>query len=1095
MRVTTVADMFDRVGWRQDLQRSDVQCSLDDAGVLYDPEDEIELYGGYFGSLHVSSTHQDSSSTSYGTCESDIEDSSEDHGFDEVASFQKFVKFVDQEWNKFEAHIQTASHPESCSCKNERDDQDDVLWAPGDEDDEEDTGDNEQEEGEESPNLLDIPCMSRAWHEIEDAMRDNIQDDGGYRLVTFGLSDEELGRRDLTVRSLEPHVLRTALYQTWEDKVPQFGTVEIHFVRPQPIAELQLQKAIILIAEIFVDDEHQEQKPVLTIVCDEHGKLIADPVPRYAVSPTFTRYARLMYRQSHICQPHGSRTCQFWIAGRHVADDNAVPFVTGSLFKLVIGALPNWIADATSWMPQFEVFLNHFNQHVQDDGTQASIHLHRLNGIISIPVMHSVVNNPSALWQVLSQSLELQSFVAQYTADGQVGLTIAPNQNSYHFVVADSHDQNHVLVVTRSCDEEGNIRPIGVQVLDENGLANIDSIHDHLAPLYGFDGEFEFQVHYVDNIVDHALSCEGAQVVLHTIHLPTEQIRARSRSPRRQSQHSEYSHTSGATSLLQIKHVVLRAQSLPVVSECKSSCEFVQRSEYMQKHPHQFEEPMTWHKVPVELESMPNSVVEVLSPISAIGLGHRVAIVVELISNDSLLDSVRVLSVAPRCNLNDICLQRHPNFKVCVSKRNGVLWSGRAADWCHGDVLTIYCGNGKCDWKDETLSQTQQTGQDCCELHTVFFEDTCAFERVDFVGSEHALKCGCCRGLCLFPVSLYWKNRKQQQKVWLASKCSQDDELSILLGVVKPDGSTVWEHKRASPGGLAKLVPHASNHSFSCDGVPCSSNSHYPTKNGEVIVCCVRSCRHVCGLDDERPHECDKDVTGHIATSSEAFGESLSPCPSDRWCARLDPWVQTGGNSSKVSNKKVTLSLEASLPIKQTDEGVILPGPSFPNHQVELKPLAEIFTPLPDGVKLKVSSAQAIWDKAQRSSPVVIELYIDGSAMDNGSGWAVVAVASDWSGKRSFLGCAAGQTEIDRSSENWIGLWKQDNIAAEISALVAAQVAALASTMPTIVRPDLQFSRHLVQATQTTVKIGPVVEVVHNLAVRGANRIWEVRAH
>lgn len=161
----------------------------------------------------------------------------------------------------------------------------------------------------------------------------------------------------------------------------------------------------------------------------------------------------------------------------------------------------------------------------------------------------------------------------------------------------------------------------------------------------------------------------------------------------------------------------------------------------------------------------------------------------------------------------------------------------------------------------------------------------------------------------------------------------------------------------------------------------------------------------------------------------------------------------------------------------------------------ETKHISDIFAPLPDGVKIKTSSALAIWGEAQCSSPAGVELYIDGSAMNNGSGWAVVAVAVDWKDNRSFVGCAAGQTEIDKGNENWIGVWNDDNIAAEVSALVAAQVAALVSSIPTVIRSDLQFSRHLVQATQTSTKIGPVVEVIDNLAAWGAHLIWEVRAH
>lgn len=153
------------------------------------------------------------------------------------------------------------SQESNWSCRNERDDHDD-LNIPFDDDQEDDEDEKyDQGDGEESPDLLDIPVMSRAWTGIEETMRANMQDDGGYQLVTFGLGVEELGRRDLTVQSLDPHVLRSALYATWEDCVPQFATLEIHLVMPQPLVELQIEKAVILIVEIFVDDDYQEQRP------------------------------------------------------------------------------------------------------------------------------------------------------------------------------------------------------------------------------------------------------------------------------------------------------------------------------------------------------------------------------------------------------------------------------------------------------------------------------------------------------------------------------------------------------------------------------------------------------------------------------------------------------------------------------------------------------------------------------------------------------------------------------------------------------------------------------------------------------------------
>ena len=237
------------------------------------------------------------------------------------------------------------------------------------------------------------------------------------------------------MRSLEPHALRSALYTLWEDCVPQFATIEVHLVMPQPLAELQLDKATVLLIEGFEDDEMQERKPVLSIVCDDGDALIDEPKPTFAVSPTYFKYARLMFRHSHVCRPHGGRNCQMWIAGRHVEEEAPIPFVSGSLVKLTIGLPDLAVIQAMTWMPQFEVFQNHFNQHAQDDDTPASIVVHGESNTFIIPVLHSVVNSPSQLWEVIAQALQSRDFVVQYTSNGQVGLSVTPNQNSFHFCV------------------------------------------------------------------------------------------------------------------------------------------------------------------------------------------------------------------------------------------------------------------------------------------------------------------------------------------------------------------------------------------------------------------------------------------------------------------------------------------------------------------------------------------------------------------------------------------------------------------------------------------------------------------------------------
>ena len=924
MRVSTVADIFHRVGWRQDLLRSDVRCSLDDAGILYDPEDEVELYGGYFGTLHVASIDRDSSSTSYGSCDSDFEDM-EVHGFDEVASFQTFARFVDREWQKFERKSEHGFSMKNWSCKNERENQDDQLPIPGEAEEEEDEGDFEQDE--ESPELLDIPVMSRAWNEIEDTIRANSQGETGYPLVTFGLGAEALGRRDITVRSLEPHALRSALYSLWEDCVPQFATIEVHLVMPQPLAELKLDKATVWIMEVFEDDEMQDRKPVLSIVCDDSGTLLEDPKPTFAVSPTYFKYAKLMFRHSHVCRPHGARDCQMWIAGRQVEEENPVPFVSGSLVKLAIGAPASGLVQAMAWMPQFEVFLNHFNQHAQDDDTPAIIVVHGESSMFTIPVVHAVVNNPLQLWETIAQALQSHDFVVQYTSNGHVGLTVAPNQNSYHFAWVEPAGTHCALIVTRTCDHEGIVRPLGVNVMVGDGIDDIEAIHHQFAPMYDYDDSFEFQVHYEDSTVDHALECQGAQVILHTIHLPGEHNRERSRSPRRHDSIQPLDNDSESPSLLQIKYVVMRYGAPPEEFECFSNCEFVQRTSYVQAHPQHFQAPMAWSRLSADLVSFPDSTVETLFPAVLDRTDQHAVIVIEVITKERENDRVKVGMVKLNCNLMEAIQQSGIRCQIPLVKRNGNLWTGKRVDWDNGDVLTIYSDDPGPFWDDDVSPLTSISNDPEQSRHAVFFDDTCdPLARVDFVGSTTRLLEWCGKDVTTTLTSQHWKQQGCNQHVWLVSKSHQDDRVSTPLGILQPEGKTIWEHKRIKCGGIGGLIPQASMHRFFRNGVTISNPDCYPTGNGETILCMAHTCRHVCGRDDDDRHKEGSNIRerndNDFQKPTSTNGDGLAPCQFDRWCARLTSSNDIENDGSHAGTIKVPSKVAITISQETIDRAV-----------------------------------------------------------------------------------------------------------------------------------------------------------------------------
>ena len=832
MRVQTVADIFDRVGWRQDLQNEAVRCTLDDAGVLYEPADEVDLYGGYFGTLHVTPAERaepDSSSTSYGTCDSDIAiDRSDEEIADEFASFQAFAQMIDHEWHEIMGLSKCVTNNSNTSFRNEREEDGGHALIPAADD--EAVGQEGYEQGEseeESPDLLDIPVMSRVWPEVEETMRANCNDEGGYPLVTFGLGVVSLGRRDLEVRSLDPHVLRSALFELWEDCVPQHATLEIHFVHPQPLAELQIEKATILIVEVFEDDTYDELRPVLSMACNEHNAVVDKPKPSHFRTPTFVQYVMHLFPHSHLCRPHGCRECEIRIAGRHVDEGNAIPFTSGSLVKLSIGPLSAEIDQVHSWMPQYEVFLNHFNQHAQDGATEASLVFHDLQSTVTIPVAHSVVNYPPDLWAVVSQALQSQNFIIHYTSNGQVGLADTPNVNAYHFVVAIPNGQTNVIVVTRTCDEEGCIRPLGVQLVSEDQIAHMQAVHEHLSQVYGLGQQSEFQSEFVDPIIDRSLGCQGAQVVLHTVYLENVGVRERSRSPRRQSGGREFQDNGETTSLLQIKHVVIRQGATPTIQHCSSTCEFVQRDKYVQAHPDHFDAPMSWSRVPMSLTSIPDSVVDVLSYARFDDCHMHVAIVLEIFTdkgnrkNDA---SIRTVTIPSTCSLKLIAQKCGLQNMAYFAKHNGRHWGGRTKEWKNGDLITLFLNESAPKWKVVTFCDDRQAVANDPEHHTVFFDDTCeTAERVDFVGSQQELFEWYSKEFQFVPTKSHWKPARNQQNVWLAFKGANGSGLSVLFGVLQPSGRTAWEHKRIPKGKIDKIVPNASRHCFFCNGIKISS--------------------------------------------------------------------------------------------------------------------------------------------------------------------------------------------------------------------------------------------------------------------------------
>eukprot|EP00435_Cladocopium_sp_Y103_P047940 s1362_g14.t1 len=168
--------------------------------------------------------------------------------------------------------------------------------------------------------------------------------------------------------------------------------------------------------------------------------------------------------------------------------------------------------------------------------------------------------------------------------------------------------------------------------------------------------------------------------------------------------------------------------------------------------------------------------------------------------------------------------------------------------------------------------------------------------------------------------------------------------------------------------------------------------------------------------------------------------------------------------------------------------------PHLRAHQ--LHPLHDV----PNGTS---QTAHALARPAAYRHPAVankIELYIDGSTATGTAAWSLVVVKYDSFGCPTFCGCCAAPVDTCPSSSNWIGAEWADNISAELSAVVAAQVLALAlhPSSVFVIRPDLQLSV-LLSTDQCKCKVHPLLtQIVQWLGAafhQQGGMFQEVRSH
>ena len=175
------------------------------------------------------------------------------------------------------------------------------------------------------------------------------------KVITYGIRGVSLGRRDTWVTVAELPHLKRVLWDLWQDAVPQHAACWAFAVRPQPLLELQVARAWILLVEI---DPGEATPPgycaTLTLTCNEEGEMFARPLPRLVREDTTTEALILQHSHSHVCLPDGLRPCRLEVEGLLHPPQSAVHVRPGALLKLSIAHATPPFRHVQFWHPDAE---------------------------------------------------------------------------------------------------------------------------------------------------------------------------------------------------------------------------------------------------------------------------------------------------------------------------------------------------------------------------------------------------------------------------------------------------------------------------------------------------------------------------------------------------------------------------------------------------------------------------------------------------------------------------------------------------------------------------------------------------------------------
>ena len=446
--------------------------------------------------------------------------------------------------------------------------------------------------------------------------------------ITFGLRNLPLGRRDFVSPDLSPSRLRELIWQLWQDEAHQFDDLVIHFVRPQPITELNCPGVIVLIVEICHEGTPPTLSPVLAMSCDRHNRPIDSPraiyIPQTADEQGILSHISL----SHLCAPDVFRQCQLYVAGQLVRP-GVIPVPPGAAVKLVLSAKLQIFAQAATWFPDMERFAARVRALVRSGVFTHILQIHRCHhDDVSLPFRIADVFQPAAFKDAIERTCGHPVDSVFPIADRVLNAAYVDASARFHVIVFDDHapDSPAFVAVTQVSSPDGSSSYRGHRVCLRDDFSTLEALHRALCQELQLDprGHHQFVRH--GHQVEDLDEVSHTDVLSHTVGpslaaVPASSTEAPLIGADDQIDDSESVDTSDGMSLLQTavarkKVVVLQHNRSPHRLEITADDEEVERCEIAMQLSGRFSAAVGWLDRKPSSSLYSNDMIEILIDLS-----------------------------------------------------------------------------------------------------------------------------------------------------------------------------------------------------------------------------------------------------------------------------------------------------------------------------------------------------------------------------------------------------------------------------------------------------------------------------------------------